>query len=741
MLRLVFCLLLSVQALAAGPSAELTRTLDRIFNKKEFDPKEFGPARWIEQGAAYTALENGEIVRYETATEKRSVLVAVAKLVPSPGGKALNVDDYQWSTDNQRLLVYTNTKKVWRQNTRGDYWVLDLAAGKFKKLGGDAPESSLMFAKFAPDGRSVAYVRANNIYVEDLAGGKIRPLTKDGSATTINGTSDWVNEEELDIRDGFTWSPDGQSIAYWQFDTTGVAEFTLINDTEQQYPVLHKFAYPMPGGRNSAVRVGVVNVGSGRTKWMAIPGDSRNYYIARIAWAANSGELALEHLNRLQNTNQVWLADVRSGAVRKLFEDIDKAWVDVVDEIRWFNEGKSFLWLSERDGWRRAYAVPRNGGEAKAISSARADVMQIVAVDSRGGWLYYIASPSNATQRYLYRARLDGSGSPERVTPQNQAGTHTYDISPDGRWAIHNGSSFDHPPVTELVSLPDHKTVRTLEANTDLAGKVKELVSSHVEFFQVDVSGGVKMDGYMIKPPGFDPVKKYPVLVYVYGEVAGVTATDAWQGSRGLFHRAVANEGYLVVSYDVQGTPAPKGRDWRKIVYGSLGPSSVKQEAEGIRQLLAERPYMDGSRMAIWGWSGGGSNTLNVMLRSPGLFAVGMSVAPVADQRYYDTIYQEHYMGLPVDNATGYRDGSAINFAPNLAGKLLIVHGSGDDNVHYQGTELLVNKLIELGRPFDMMVYPNRTHAINEGAGTSFHLYSLLARYLEEHIVPGGVPR
>jgi len=424
MLRLVFCLLLSVHALAAGPSAELTRTLDRIFNKKEFDPKEFGPARWIEQGAAYTALENGEIVRYETATEKRSVLVAVAKLVPSPGGKALNVDDYQWSTDNQRLLVYTNTKKVWRQNTRGDYWVLDLAAGKFKKMGGDAPESSLMFAKFAPDGRSVAYVRANNIYVEDLAGGKIRPLTKDGSATTINGTSDWVNEEELDIRDGFTWSPDGQSIAYWQFDTTGVAEFTLINDTEQQYPVLHKFAYPMPGGRNSAVRVGVVNVGSGRTKWMAIPGDSRNYYIARIAWAANSGELALEHLNRLQNTNQVWLADVRSGAVRKLFEDIDKAWVDVVDEIRWFNEGKSFLWLSERDGWRRAYAVPRNGGEAKAISSARADVMQIVAVDSRGGWLYYIASPSNATQRYLYRARLDGSGSPERVTPQNQAGTH-----------------------------------------------------------------------------------------------------------------------------------------------------------------------------------------------------------------------------------------------------------------------------------------------------------------------------
>jgi dipeptidyl-peptidase-4 len=255
------------------------------------------------------------------------------------------------------------------------------------------------------------------------------------------------------------------------------------------------------------------------------------------------------------------------------------------------------------------------------------------------------------------------------------------------------------------------------------------------------VSGGVELDGWMIKPPNFDPAKKYPVLVHVYGEPADTTVNDQWSGTRALFHRAIANDGYIVVSFDNQGTPAPKGRAWRKIVYGNIGVLSSAQQAEAIRELAKERPYLDTSRMAVWGWSGGASNTLNLMFRSPGLFAAGMAVAPMADQRDYDTIYQERYMGLPKDNPKGYHDGSPINFAAGLQGKLLIVHGSGDDNCHYKVTELLVNRLVELGKPFDFMDYPNRTHAIREGAGTSFHVYSLLARYLEEHIPAGGVPR
>jgi dipeptidyl-peptidase 4 len=746
--------LLAAWATGASRSSDLAGTLDRLFNKRDFDTERFGPARWTDGGRSYTTLEPSasfpktndegsprDIVLYDTASGHRQVAVSASALVPSPGSNPLLIEDYAWSQDNQTLLVYTNSRKVWRRNTRGDYWILQLSTGKLKKLGGDRPESSLMFAKLSPNGRTAAWVYDNNLYLEDFGSGAIRPLTTDGSATRVNGTSDWVNEEEFDIRDGFRWSPDGKYIAYWQFDTTGVGQFTLINDTIEQYPVLKQFLYPLAGTTNSAVRVGVISADGGPTEWIDVPGDIRNHYIPRIAWAPNSQELLLEHLNRLQNTNEALLADARTGAVRKIFEDTDSAWVDIVDSLEWIGNADAFVWLSERNGWRQAYSVSKQTGQTRLVTTPPADVIEEVAVDPAGRWLYYIASPDRATGRYLYRARLDSQGAPERLTPDTQPGTHGYDVSPDGAWAFHTYSRFDQPPVTDLIRLPEHRSVRTLETNEKLARNTQELLPSPTEFFEVQVAGGVQLDGWMIKPRDFDPAKKYPVLVYVYGEPAAVTVTDAWDGKRFLFHRAIANEGYLVVSFDNQGTPAPKGRAWRKSVYGAVGVLSSQQQTAAIRQFAKERPYVDASRLAVWGWSGGGSNTLNLMFRSPGLFATGMAVAPVADQRYYDTIYQERYMGLPEQNVRGYHDGSPINFATGLAGKLLIVHGSGDDNCHYQGTELLLNRLIELGKPFDFMDYPNRTHAISEGPGTSLHLHRLLARYLEEHIPPGGVPR
>ena len=738
---------------SAQLSSQFTSILDRMMNKREFAPASFGPARWLHDGAEYTTVEPSadapktsanpdggkDIVQYETATGKRSVLVSAAKLIPSPGAKPLDIEDYAWSDDNRLLLVFTNSKKVWRLNTRGDYWVLNLASGKLKKLGGDAPESSLMFAKFSPDAHSVAFVRANNIYVQDLASDAVHALTTDGSTTLINGTSDWVNEEELGIRDGFSWSPDSQSIAFWQFDTTGVGEYTLINDTSERYPVTTRYLYPQPGTTNSAVRAGVVSALGGATRWMKLPGDPREHYIARIGWAANSSEVVLEYLNRLQNSNEVFLANAQTGEAHVLFSDQDKAWVDIVDSFNWVGKDKGLVWLSERDGWRHAYVFSRATGQPQLITNFAGDVLFVNRVDDKNGWIYFEASPDNATQSYLYRSRLDGSGSPERVTSQDQPGSHAYDISPDGQWSFHRYSTFNRPVVTELVHLPDHKVVRELQANDALARKAKDLVSSPTEFFKVPVSGGVTLDGYMIRPPDFDPAKKYPVLVYVYGEPASTTVKDAWQGNTRLFHALIAREGYLVVSFDNQGTPAPKGREWRKMIYGSVGVLSAAQQADAIRELAKERKYIDSSRLAIWGWSGGGSNTLNLMLRSPGLFKAGIAVAPVADESHYDTIYQERYMGLPQQNVKGYHDGSPINFAEGLTGHLLIIHGSGDDNVHFQGTELLINRLIELGKPFDFMDYPNRTHSISEGPGTSFHIYSLIARYLEEHVPAGGV--
>jgi dipeptidyl-peptidase-4 len=472
---------------------------------------------------------------------------------------------------------------------------------------------------------------------------------------------------------------------------------------------------------------------------MDVTGDPQASYIPRMEWAGNSDELIIQHLNRKQNANDLLLANAGTGALQKILRDEDAAWVDVVDDLRWVHGGKEFLWVSERDGWRHVYVVSRSGKDVRLATPGNFDVVSVEEADPEGKWVYYLASPENATQRYLYRSRLDGEGKPERLSPASAAGTHSYQIAPDCQWAFHTYSTADSPPATDLVRLPDHSVARVLEDNHALREKVKSLIPAPTEFFHVGVSENTTLDGWMIKPSQFDPTKKYPLLVFVYGEPASQTVLDAWEGPGMLFHRALANEGYIVVSFDNRGTPAPKGRAWRKVVYGAVGVLSSKEQGEALEALLNSRKYIDASRVAVWGWSGGGTNTLNLMFRHPELYRVGMAVAPVPDQRLYDTIYQERFMGLPQQNTEGYKAASAINFAEGLRGKLLIVHGSGDDNVHYQGTELLINRLVELDKKFDFMEYPGRTHAISEGKGTSLHIRELLARYLEEHVPAGPV--
>ena len=734
----------AVVAVSAQPS-DRAKALDdqitQIFAANTYQVPRFGPARWLPDGSSYTTVEesadgNGrDIIRYDAASGARSVLISSKQFVAPGTSQPMSIDNYVWSSDGKRLLIFTNSKKVWRDNTRGDYYVLDIADGKLHKLGGKGPESTLMFAKFSPDATKVAYVRGNNIFVEMIEEGHIRQITADGTDTTINGTSDWVYEEELGLRDAFRWSPDGANIAFWQFDATGVGTFTLINDTDTLYPETKKIAYPKVGTANSAVRIGVVNVESKKTRWMKTPGDPRDSYLARMEWMDGS-TVGIQQLNRLQNQNDLLLADARTGEVRRVFRDENKAWVDT-QGITWIDSGKSFLCLSERDGWRKIYKVSRDGSQITPITLFDADVLELSGVNETAGWAYFIASPEKATERYLYRSKLDGTGTPERVTPADQRGTHRYDVAPGGQLAFHTYSRFDQPPAVSVVSLPEHTALRTLTDTSALVAKLAPILKPEVEFFTIDVGDGVTLDGYMLKPSTFDPTKKYPVISHVYGEPASQTVMDQWGGSGILFHRALAEAGYIVLSVDNRGTPAPKGAAWRKVIYGAVGDLASKEQAAAMRALAAKYPFIDASRIGVWGWSGGGTNTLNAMFRFGDVYKVGVSVAPVPDQKLYDTIYQERYMGLPSTNADGYKLGSAINFADGLKGKLLIIHGSGDDNVHYQGTERLFNKLIELGKPFDVMVYPNRTHSISEGAGTSVHVYKRIARYFIENLPAG----
>jgi dipeptidyl-peptidase 4 len=732
----------AIPALPAGKGEKNGQlTLDRIFEGKEFQPEAAAAVHWRSRQPGYITRAGGDLVRVDPATGAREIVVAARRLTPPGRATPLAIDDYAFSADEALLLIYTNSRRVWRRNTRGDYWVLDLGSGELHQLGGDAPPSSLMFAHFSPDGRKVAYVRDRNLHVEDVATHAIQQLTRTGSPNIINGTFDWVYEEEFDLRDGFRWSPDSRRIAFWQLDTTGVDDYFLVNNTAGLYQQLTKFKYPKAGRTNAECRVGVIEVAMapfGDTGMLAkLAGDSREHYIARMDWDPAGKHVVLQRLNRLQNTNTVLLWDAERGdEPSPILVERDKAWVDVHDALHWFDSGKRFTWLSERDGWRRAYAVSRDGKEVKPLTPAGVDVIDIARVDTQNGWLYYSASPQYAAQKYLYRVRLDGADA-QRVTPADQPGTHDYSIAPGGQWAIHTFSTFDSPPITELVTLPEHKRVRLLAENKKLREAVQALNRDRTEFFRVSIGEGVELDGWCIKPPGFDPAKRYPVLFHVYGEPAAQTVLDRWSGSTYLWHLMLAQQGYLVMSVDNRGTPAPRGRDWRKVIYRQVGILAPQEQAAAVRALAQRWPFVDVQRVGVWGWSGGGSMSLNAIFRYPDVYHTAMAVAPVSNQRFYDTIYQERYMGLPQDNPDGYRNGSPITHAQKLKGNLLLVHGTADDNVHYANTEALINELIAANKEFSMMAYPNRTHSIQEGPNTRRHLFGLLTRFLHHNLPPG----
>jgi dipeptidyl-peptidase 4 len=745
-------LALALAACAAPPSAPggiagAALTFDRLYASEEFKLQPPPPSVWLPDGAGYLTLEEAgghaglSIVRCEAASGAREVIVSAAQLTPAGAEQPLEVEEFHFSEDGRRVLLFTNSRKVWRQNTRGDFWLLDLESGALRRLGPDFEEASLMFAKLSPDGARVAYVHANDLYVEDTDAPRVVRLTTGGSDTLIHGTSDWVYEEELFIRDAFRWSPDSRRIAYWELDSEGVGLFHLVDDLAGLYPTLRPIRYPKVGTANSACRIGIVGAEGGASTFLALDGDPRDHYVARLEWAASSDEVVIQRLDRRQQRLDVMLGDAATGAVKSILVETDPAWVDVVDDVHWLAGGARFTWISERDGWRHVWIGARSGGEPQLVTPGDYDVVDLLSVDEDGGWLYFIASPQNPTQRFLYRAKLDGSGAPERLTPRDAGGTHSYDIAPHARWAIHTASAAGDPPLVELVSLPDHASVRAPADHAHARAAHAALARTPLEFFRVGVGDGIELDGWCMKPPDFDPSKRWPVLFYVYGEPWGTTAVDAWGGGNHLWHLMLAQRGYVVISVDNRGTPSPRGREWRKCIHGQIGVLNARDQAEAVRAIEARWKWIDPERTAIWGWSGGGSSTLNALLKYPDIYEVGMSVAPVPDQRLYDTIYQERYQGLITDNAEGYRLGSALTFADRLQGDLLLVHGSGDDNVHYQGSEELIDAFIAAGKPFSLMVYPGRTHSIDEGEGTRRHLYELLTRFLREHLPAGPMPR
>lgn len=701
---------------------------------------------WSTSGHGYYALRNGEIVLEEAGQTGNIKNVVGTHLIPSGAVGPIEIKSFTLSSTQQWALIQTNTKKVWRYETIGDYYLFNLKTKSFKKIGKGMQVSSLQFAKISPDENWVAYVSGHNIYAEELKSEKIIQLTKDGSKYLINGTFDWAYEEEFFCRDGFRWSPDSKQIAYWQVNATGVKNYLMINNTDADYPYAVAVEYPIAGEKPSPVKIGVVSLDAKKTKWMETPDDSKwGSYIPRMEWVPNGKEIILQHLNRKQNTSQLLIASVQTSKSRVIYKEEAKTWIDIMPlwdshyangGWDWLADGKHFLWANESDGWRHFYLQSIDGENPVCITPGQYDVMKTARVDFKNHRLFYFASPKNATEQYLYVTNWDTLGASALVSPEQQKGTHDYTISPNGDLAFHSFSNINLAPQSEWVSLPKHASIGS--------GSIANAVATNVQakntptFFTVTTSEGVSMDAWMVKPTNFDPNKKYPIVFYVYTEPWGQTAKNEYgTGYNFLYNGSMADDGYIYVSMDNRGTPVPKGSAWRKSIYKKIGDINIRDQALGAKEIF-KLPYVDTSRVAVWGWSGGGSATLNLMFQYPEIYKTGISIAGVGSQLTYDNIYQERYMGLPQEDKSVFLKGSPNTYAKNLNGNLLYIHGTGDDNVHYQNAELLINELVKNGKQFSLMSYPNRTHSISEGPGTIPHLKALYTQYLRQHCPPGG---
>ncbi len=708
---------------------------------------------WNENETGYYTIKDNNIILVSTKGK------ADKTILPSSKINNINIESFIFSKSKNKILLFTKSVKVWRYNTRGDYWVYDFKKDEIQKLGRNMSGSSLMFAKFSPNENFVAYVSKEenenevrnsstsaNIFLENLESRTIKKLTSsNGTKKLINGTFDWVYEEEFSCRDGFIFNEDGSKIAFWQIDANQVRDFYMINNTDSIYSYKIPVEYPKVGEDLSPARIGVISLIDEQTTWMKIPGEANKFYLPRMTWVPQENNLMIQQLNRKQNHSKIYIGDASSGEVELLTEERDEAWVDLRSSWpyqvqagwKFINEGKEFLYTTEKDGWSHIYRFDINKKTEYLVTNGEYDVIKPLAYDEKNDDVYFIASPENPTERYLYKTSIKGDGDLIRVTPKILEGSHNYQISTKSKYAFHSFSNYFTKPMQAVVSLPEHEFINK---DQDMIRRYDpKMKKNHpLEFFEITTVDNVTMEGWIVKPKNFDKEKKYPVLFYFYSEPAGQTGVNRHgAGTNGLYDGDLGEDGYVYVTFDGRGTPSPKGRAWRKAIYRNIGRINVRDMAMGAKAVFNKYQFIDTSRVAVHGWSGGGTATLNCLFQYPEIFHTGIAVAAVANQLTYDNIYQERYMGDPKESYQDYVDGSPIKYAKNFKGNLLYIHGTGDDNVHYQNAEMLANELIKHKKVFYMLSYPNRSHGIRED-GAYPHVRLMFTDFLRKNCPPGG---
>ena len=714
--------LIFLVASVAGQAQKLL-TVEDFTTKDTFAQRSVTGINWMKDGKFYSALDSNRIVRYNITTGQPVETILDGSSLP----EKIVITGYSFSDDEKKLLLQTNYQSIYRRSFKADYFVYDIPSRSLKSL---SPNGKQSYAVFSPDGSRVAFVRANNLFYVDLSGMQEVQVTDDGQFNSIiNGATDWVYEEEFSLVTGFCWSPDGKKIAYYRFDESAVKEYNLQVWGKSLYPVDYKFKYPKAGDVNSTVAIWFYDLAS-KKRISADIGQEKDVYIPRIQWTKDPDVLSIRKLNRLQNQLEIIHANASTGTSKVVLREKSDTYLDLkfTEELTYLQDGKQFLYISERSGYKHLYLYSINGDLLKQVSSGDFEVSQLIGLDEKTKTIYFTSTELSPLERHLFSITLDGK---KKTRLSKTSGTHAINMSNDFQFYIDHHSNASQPVEASLYKTKGNVLVSVLEKNEALVKTAGEYGLSAKEFFSFKTVDGVTLNGFMLKPEKFDSTKQYPVLMYQYSGPGSQEVSNAFAGRHFYFHQLLAQQGYLVVVLDPRGTGG-RGEAFKKLTYKQLGKYELEDILAGAK-FLAGLHYVDDNRIGIWGWSYGGYMSSLVMTKGAGTFKLGIAVAPVTNWRFYDTIYTERFLQTPQLNASGYDDNSPLSYAGKLQGKFLLIHGTGDDNVHFQNSVMLQEALINAGKKFDSFYYPDKNHSL-PGGKTKYHLYRMMAEYVVENL-------
>ncbi|MCL4484053.1 MAG: S9 family peptidase [Bacteroidetes bacterium] len=725
-----YCLLLLVLLATLGLHAQQL-TLEDVVVKRTYAQKSVNGLASLNDGLNYTTLENmgKELVKYSYKTgEKVATLLDVSQL---KNDSLKFITDYQFSSDESKVLLMTDRKPIYRRSFTANYFVYNFVTKELTKLsnGGDQ-----QLATFSPDGERVAFVRKNNLFVKSLRFGTERQITDDGEFNKIiNGAPDWVYEEEFEFNRGFEWSPDSKQLAYMKFNEEQVPVYHMpmykgSNPEKKEnavYPGEYSFKYPKAGEKNSIVQIWVYDIKSGHDIQMDT-GKETDIYLPKISWTNSGTDLGIFRMNRLQNKLELLFANPYTGDTRLIYTEKNSRYIetDFLDNFKFLGDNKNFVILSEQNGYKHLYLYDLSGVKVKQLTEGNFDVLKFYGYDPVKKFFYYQAAAVSPMQKEIYGISFDKK---KKIQLSTQPGTNNADFSNGFKYYINTFSNITTPNIVTLHDISG-KQIRVLENNDALKGKLAQMQLPQKEFFKFTTSEGIELNGWMIKPLQFNPATKYPVLMTQYSGPNSQQVLDAFSIDWNTY---LARQGYLVVCVDPRGTGA-RGEEFRKCTYGQLGNLESNDQVETAR-FLSKQPYVDAKKIAIWGWSFGGFMSAMTLCKGGDLIRAAIAVAPVTSHYFYDTIYTERYMGLPSQNPDGYLQNSPITLVKGIKGKLLLVHGTADDNVHFQNSIEFAEAMVQAGVQFRMMAYNNRNHGIR-GGNTTMHLYTMFDEFLKENL-------